>query len=75
MVYTLTLESTSWLATLTGESSVTIYTNGSPQDMNSSASVAGDAAPFSGFLFKLNGALVLFADVQAGGPGPAIGPN
>ena len=29
MVYTLTLDSASWLAALTGDSSVTIYTSGS----------------------------------------------
>ena len=75
MVYTLTLESTSWLATLTGESTVTVYTNDSLQDMNPWTPTVGDPAPFGGFLFKVNGGLVLFAHAQTGGPGHAIGPN
>ena len=75
MVYTLTLESTSWLATLTGESTVTVYTNGSLHDRDAGPAAFGDAASFSGFLFKVNGGLVLFADVQNGGVGYAIGPN
>ena len=75
MVYTLTLDSTSWLAALTGATTVTVYTNGNMQEINKSALAVGDTARFNGFLFKVNGDLVLFADVQADGPGHAIGPN
>ena len=75
MVYTITLDSTSWLAALTGESTVTVYTNGNLQMINKAALAVGDAARFNGFLFKVNGKLVLFADVQADGPGQAIGPD
>ena len=75
MVYTLSLESTSWLATLTGESTLTVYTNDSIPEMHTGTLAGGDAAQFSGFLFKVNGGLVLFADVLAGGPGHASGPN
>jgi hypothetical protein len=75
MVYTITLDSTSWLATLTGATTVTVYTNGNVQEMNKTALTAGDSARFNGFLFKLNGSLVLFADVQADGPGHGMGPN
>jgi len=75
MVYTITLDSTSWLATLTGATTVTVYTNGNLQEINKSALAAGDAGRFNGFLFKVNGNLVLFADVEADGAGRAIGPN
>jgi len=64
-----------WLAALTGESTVTVYTNGNLQVINKTALAVGDAARFNGFLFKVNGKLVLFADVQADGPGQAIGPH
>lgn len=75
MVYTITLDSTSWLAALTGATTVTVYTNGNLQEIHKSALVAGDTARFNGFLFKVNGNLVLFADVEADGAGNAIGPN
>ena len=67
MVYRLTLEPTSWLATLTGETMVTIYTNGDVQELNKITLAEG----FNGFFFKANGALVLFADAQAFGRAPA----
>ena len=47
MVYTLTLESTSWLATLTGESTVTVYTNGSLHERDAGPAAFGNAAQFS----------------------------
>jgi hypothetical protein len=75
MVYTIALDPTSWLATLTGESTVTVYTNDNPQEINKSALAVSDPARFNGFLFKVNGKLVLFADVQADGVGHGIGPN
>lgn len=75
MAYTITLESDSWLALLTGATTVTVYTNGNLQELNKSALAAGDEARFNGFLFKVNGNLVLFANVQADGPGHAFGPN
>lgn len=75
IVYTLTLDSNSWLATLTGATTVTVYTNGNLQAINKSALAVGDAARFNGFLFKVNGNLELFAVIEAGGPGQAIAPN
>jgi hypothetical protein len=33
----------------------------------------GDTARFNGFLFKVDGVLTLFADVEADGEGHAIG--
>ncbi|MDR3745266.1 MAG: DUF5666 domain-containing protein [Acidobacteriaceae bacterium] len=70
--YTLTLVSGSWLATLTGQTTVTVYTNGNVQSINGSAFAVGSTARFNGFLFNNNGALVLLADVQAGPPGTPI---
>jgi Domain of unknown function (DUF5666) len=75
MVYDITLDPASWLATLTGETTVTVYTNGNLQEINKTMPAVGDAARFNGFLFKVNGKLVLFATVQADGAGHGIGPN
>jgi len=75
MVYTINLDSTSWLAALTGATTVTVYTNGNLQEISKAAPGAGDAARFNGFLFKLNGSLVMFADVQADGSAHTSGPN
>jgi hypothetical protein len=73
--YTLTLPAGSWLATLTGQSTVTVYTNGSVQAITSSAIAVNKAARFNGFLFKVNGSLVMLAVIEADGPGTAIGPH
>lgn len=73
-VYTLTLPSAAWLATLTGKTTVTVYANGNLQEINKSPIAVGGAVRFNGFLFNNNGALVLIADVQADGPGNPIGP-
>jgi len=73
--YTLTLTTGGWLNTLTGLTTVTVYTNGNVQAINTAALAAGDNARFNGFLFKNNGSLVLLADVQAPGPGNPIVPH
>jgi hypothetical protein len=75
MVYTVSLDNTSWLAALTDSTTVTVYTNGNLQEINKTALATGDTAHLNGFLFKIKGSLVLFADMQADGPGQAIGPN
>ena len=72
-VYTLTLDSAGWLAILSGQTTVTVYTNGNLQEINKTTLAVGGPARFNGFLFKANGTLVLFADVEADGPGHAIG--
>jgi hypothetical protein len=71
---TLTLPSGSWLATLTGLTTVTVYTNGNCQPINVSPLAVSSTERFNGFLFKVSGALVMVADVQADGPGTPIGP-
>jgi hypothetical protein len=68
-VYTITLNSTGWLAKLTGLSTVTVYTNGNLQQVGPTAPTVGSTIRFNGFLFKSNGALVLLADVQGPPPG------
>lgn len=68
-VYTITLNSSGWLAKLTGSSTVTVYTNGNLQQVNATAPAVGSTIRFNGFLFKSNGALVLLADVCAPPPG------
>jgi hypothetical protein len=72
--YTLTLPSDSWLATLTGKTTVTVYTNANVQAINSAPLTVGDTARFHGFLFNNKGTLVLLAAVEADGPGNPIGP-
>ena len=73
MVYTITLESDSWLALLTGASTITVY--GNLRELNKSAHAGADEAACNGFLFKVNGKLVLFANVQTDDPGHSFGPN
>jgi Domain of unknown function (DUF5666) len=72
-VYSLTLDPAGWLAILTGQTTVAVYTNGHLQEINKTALAVGDTARFNGFLFKVNGVLTLFADVEADGEGHAIG--
>jgi hypothetical protein len=73
-LYILTLPSGSWLATLTGQTTVNVYFNGNMQAINSNPVGVGTTARFNGFLFKINGSLVMLAAVQADGPGIPIGP-
>ena len=73
--YTVTLNSAGWLATLTGQTTVTVYTNDNVQQVNSTAPAVGDTARFNGFLFNSSGKLVLIACVQADGPGNPMGPH
>jgi hypothetical protein len=76
----LALPSDSWLAALTGQTTVTVFTpigvpSGNPfQQIGSTAPAVGDTVRFNGFLFDNNGTLNLVALVQADGPGTAIGP-
>lgn len=72
--FTLTLPAGSWLATLTGQTKVTVYTNGNIQPINISPVAVGGTVRFNGFLFKVNGSLILVAAVEADGPGTPIGP-
>jgi len=68
-VITLTLNSSGWLAKLTGKSTVTVYTNGNLQNVGPTAPAAGSTIRFNGFLFESGGNLVLLAGVQGPPPG------
>jgi hypothetical protein len=68
-IYTLTLNSTGWLAKLTGLTTVTVYTNSNLKQISSTTPAVGSTIRFHGFLFESNGSLVLLADVQAPPPG------
>lgn len=73
--YTLTLPSGSWLATITGQTTVTVYSNGGLQAINSTAAAVNNNVRFNGFLFQVNGKLVMLAAVEADGPGSPIVPH
>jgi hypothetical protein len=77
----LALPSGNWLATLTGQTTVTVLTPiGVPdpaapfQQIDNTPPAVGDMARFNGFLFDNGGTLTLVALVQADGPGVPIGP-
>ena len=72
---TVTLPTGSALATLTGQTSVTVYTNANLQSLSSNAITVGSMVRFNGFLFKSAGSLVMVADVQAPPPGQPISPT
>jgi len=72
---TVTLPTGSALATLTGQTSVTVYTNANLQSLSSNAITVGSTVRFNGFLFKSAGSLVMVADVQAPPPGQPISPT
>lgn len=73
-VYTLTISSSSWLAKLSGKTTVVVYTNSQIQAINTTAPAVGNTMRFNGFLFMGSGSLNLLAGVQAGPPGTPIGP-
>lgn len=75
MSYKLTLAADGWLATVTGQSTVTVYTNGNEKAINPTPLTAGSQARFNGFLFNVGGSLVLLADEQGPGPGTPITPQ
>jgi hypothetical protein len=75
--YILTLDPNGWLAKLTGKSTVTVYINGNPnvQAINYNTPVVGQTVRFHGFLYMVNGNLVMLAVVQADGSGNPITPH
>jgi hypothetical protein len=81
--YVLTLSSTSWLAKLTGETTINVYTNNQIVPLTTSAAtpatpVAGTTVMrFNGFLFNnsTTSTLELLAGLQADPPGTPIAPH
>jgi hypothetical protein len=80
---TITLPSGSWLAAVTGQTTVTVFTPvGCPtsancflQQLNSTVPAVGSMVRFNGFLFENGGVLTLVAVVEGPPPGIPIGPT
>ncbi len=79
---TIALPSGSWLATLTGQTTVIVFTPVGCstsavcflQQLSSTAPQVGGMVRFNGFLFNNNGTLTMVAVVEGPPPGTAIGP-
>lgn len=73
---TVTLASDSWLAKVTGQTTVTVYVSSSGilQMITPTAPAVTSVVRFNGFLVKNGGALALIALVEGPAPGTAIAP-
>jgi hypothetical protein len=71
-VYTVTLPAGHWLATLTGQTTVLVYTNGQVVPLTTTAPAVSATMRFNGYLFNVGGTLRLLACAQAGPPGTPI---
>jgi hypothetical protein len=71
-VYTVTLPTGSWLATITGQSTVLVYTNSQVVPLTSTSPTVNATMRFNGYLFNVGGTLRLLACAQAGAPGISI---
>lgn len=72
---TLTLPSGSWLATVTGQSTVTVILPAGIQALPGATAATSSVVRFNGFLFKNGGVLTLVAVVEGPPPGTPIGPT
>jgi hypothetical protein len=72
---TLTLPAGSWLATITGQSTVTVILPTEIQALPGATASASSVVRFNGFLFNNNGVLTLVAVVEGPPPGTPIGPT
>ena len=71
-VYTVTLPTGHWLATITGQSTVLVYTNSQVVPLTNTTPVANATMRFNGYLFNVSGTLRMLACAQAGPPGVPI---
>jgi hypothetical protein len=71
-VYTVTLPAGHWLATLTGQSTVLVYTNSLVVPLTATTPAVSATMRFNGYLFNVGGTLRLLACTQAGPPGTPI---
>jgi len=71
-VYTVTLPAGHWLATLTGQTTVLVYTNSLVVPLTSTTPAVSTTMRFNGYLFNVGGTLRLLACGQAGAPGISI---
>ncbi len=72
---TLTLPSGSWLATITGQSTVTVILPAGIQALPGATAATSSVVRFNGFLFNNGGVLTLVAVVEGPPPGTPIGPT
>jgi hypothetical protein len=72
---TLTLPSGSWLATITGQSTVIVIFPSGIQALPGATTATSSVVRFNGFLFKNGGVLTLVAVVEGPPPGTPIGPT
>ena len=70
--YTVTLPSDSWLAALTGKTTVVVYSPPVMQAIASSTAAMNSNIRFNGFLFSDSGTLTMIGLVQGPGPGTPI---
>jgi len=68
-VYTVTLPAGHWLATLTGQTTVLVYTNSKVVPLTATTPAVSATMRFNGYLFDDAGTLRLLACAQAGPPG------
>ena len=74
--FTITLPSGSWLATVTGQTTVLVLVpGGNIQAVFAAAPSVSQMVRFNGFLFNNNGTLTLVAVVEGPPPGTPIGPT
>jgi hypothetical protein len=71
-VYTVTLPAGHWLATITGQSTVLVYTNNMVVPLTTTTPAVSATMRFNGYLFNVSNQLRLLACVQAGPPGTPI---
>jgi len=71
---TLTLPSGSWLATITGKTTVTVLLPPGAQSIVAATPAVSTEVRFNGFLFNNNGTLTLIAAIEGPAPGTAISP-
>jgi len=71
-VYTVTLPAGHWLATMTGQTTVLVYTNSLVVPLTTTTPAVSATMRFNGYLFNVSNQLRLLACVQAGPPGTPI---
>jgi hypothetical protein len=71
-VYTVTLPAGHWLATMTGQTTVLVYTNSMVVPLTTTTPAVSATMRFNGYLFNVNNQLRLLACIQAGPPGTPI---
>jgi hypothetical protein len=71
-VYIVTLPTGSWLATVTGQSTVLVYTNNLVVPLTATTPAVSATMRFNGYLFNVSNQLRLLACAQAGAPGISI---